>query len=74
MSTFDYCGTLLYSFRLRHGIQSKGSIWKRRGGQPAIGIEVEQARGFLRLALEKAGLPPLNILLKILNERRWKPQ
>jgi len=63
-----------YSFRLGHGIQTKGSIWKRRGGQPAIGIKVDQAKGFLRLALEKAGLPPLNILLKFLNERRRKPQ
>jgi len=59
-----------FSFRLRHGIQSKGSIWKRRGGSPAIGIDVEQARGFLRLTLEKAGLPPLKILLKLLTERR----
>jgi len=59
---------------LGHGIKSKGSIWKRRGGQPAIGIDVEQARGFLGLALEKARLPPLNILLKLLTERRWKPQ
>jgi len=40
-------------FGLAHGIQSKGSIWKRREGQPAIGIEVEQARGFLRLVFEK---------------------
>ena len=74
MSTFDYYGTGVFSFRLRHGIQFKGSIWKRRGGQPAIGIEVEQARGLLRLALEKAGLTPLNILLKLLTGRRRKPK
>jgi hypothetical protein len=34
------------SFRLGHGIQSKGSIWKRRGGQPAIGIKVLKASAF----------------------------
>jgi hypothetical protein len=33
-----------FSFRLRHGIQSKGSIWKWRGGQPNIGI-LECKRG-----------------------------
>ena len=46
MSTFDYCGTVFF-FRLRQGIQSKGSIWKRRGGQSAVGIDVEQARALL---------------------------
>ena len=61
------------SFRLRHGIQSKGSIWKRRGGSPAIGAEAEEAARFIRLVLEKAGLPPLKILVKLLTERR-KPQ
>jgi len=74
MSTFDYCGTEENSFRLRHGIHSKGSIWKRRGGNPAFGIRLEEAGIFIRLVLEKAGLPPLNILLKILNERGRKPQ
>jgi hypothetical protein len=35
----------MFSFGLRHGIRGKGkrgNIWKRRGGQPAIGIEVEK--------------------------------
>jgi hypothetical protein len=74
MSTFDYCGTVNFSFRLRHSIQSKGSIWKWRGGSPALGIGLEEAGRFIRLVLEKAGLPPLNVLLKLLNERRWKSQ
>jgi len=59
-----------FSFRLRHGIQSKGSIWKRRGGSPAIGVGLEEAGRFIRLVLEKAGLPPLKVLLKLLKERR----
>ncbi|MDI6699604.1 MAG: hypothetical protein QME85_11850, partial [Candidatus Saccharicenans sp.] len=61
------------SFRHRHGIQGKGSIWTRRGGRPAIRIGVEEAKGFIRLALEKAGLPPVKVLLKLLDERR-KPK
>ncbi|MGB4703813.1 MAG: hypothetical protein WBI18_01860, partial [Candidatus Saccharicenans sp.] len=54
------------SFGHRHSIQGKGSIWRRRGGRPAIGIGVEEAKGFIRLALEKAGLPPVKVLLKLL--------
>jgi len=53
-------------FRLVHSIQGKGSIWKRRGGSPALGTKPEEARAFLKLVLEKAGLPPLKILLKLL--------
>jgi len=45
----------------------------QRGGQPAVGIGVEEAKGFIRLALEKAGLPPVKVLLKLLTERR-KPK
>ena len=59
-----------FSFRLRPGIQFKGSIWKRRGGSPAVGVGAEEAERFIRLVLEKAGLPPLKILLKLLTERR----
>jgi len=64
---------LKISFRHRHSIQGKGSIWRRRGGRPAIGIGVEEAKGFIRLALEKAGLPPVKVMLKLLTERR-KPK
>jgi len=62
-----------FSFGHRHSIQGKGGIWRRRGGRPAIGIGVEEAKGFIRLALEKAGLPPVKVLLKLLTERR-KPK
>jgi len=34
---------------------------------------VEEAKGLIRLALEKAGLPPVKVLLKLLDERR-KPE
>jgi len=60
------------SFRLRHGIQSKDSNWKRRGGSAAIGTEAEEVAGFIKLVFEKAGLPPLNIWLKLLTERKRK--
>ncbi|MGC8747188.1 MAG: hypothetical protein ACP5SQ_11250, partial [Candidatus Saccharicenans sp.] len=50
------------------------SIWRRRGGRPAIGTEPEEVRAFLRLVLEKAGLPPLKILLKLLSKSRRKPR
>ncbi len=59
-----------FSFRHRHGIQGKGSIWRRRGGKPAVGTGRQEARGLIKLALEKAGLPPVKVLLKLLTERR----
>jgi len=64
---------VIFSFRHRHSIQGKGSIWRQRGGRPAVGIGAEEARGLIRLALEKAGLPPVKVLLKLLDERR-KPK
>ncbi|MDI6697501.1 MAG: hypothetical protein QME85_01015 [Candidatus Saccharicenans sp.] len=63
----------MISFRHRHGIQGKGSIRERRSGEPAVGKDLEEARGLIKLALEKAGLPPLKVLLKLLTERR-KPK
>ena len=62
------------SFRLRHGIQGKGSIWERRSGEPAIGKEIEEARGLIKIALAKAGFPPVKLLLKLLSERRKPTQ
>ncbi|MDI6848587.1 MAG: hypothetical protein QME69_02205 [Candidatus Saccharicenans sp.] len=61
------------SFRHRHGIQGKGSIRERRSGEPAVGKDLEEARGLIKMALEKAGLPPVKVLLKLLDERR-KPK
>jgi hypothetical protein len=69
---FKKLSQIFFSFRLRHGIQAKGNIWEQRGGSPAVGAGAEEAERFIRLVLEKAGLPPLKILLKLLYERRRK--
>jgi len=64
---------VIFSFRHRHSIQGKSSIWRQRGDPPAVGKSLEDARGLIKVALEKAGLPPVKVLLKLLDERR-KPK
>jgi len=43
------------------------------GSGGVAGVGLEEAGRFIRLVLEKAGLPPLKILLKLLTKRR-KPR
>ena len=57
-------------FGHRHSIQGKGSIWTRRADRPAVGVGVEEAKRFIRLALEKAGLCPVKVLLELFTEKR----
>ncbi len=64
---------VFFSIGLIHSIQGgwrSREVWSRRAGQPAVGTSAEEAGRFIRLVLEKAGLPPLKVLLKLLEERR----